>query len=243
VSDWNSYEEEETQEIKEANSHLSHVSPETPLLSKSQSLITNPHSTYPLSGCDDDIAPAEAVDTLSTFSPPVDSVSTIPDVLDLGEVEVDLTTPAVELDLGEVSTSSTPVGAGLVVPVREELQEARRDLSSTSPATPALPQKWKIVISITVLRENFSDFDSEAYCEDEDGQCPTELSQVLLTVVIEGQQELSVLGESVVFLRKVREVLASALRIALSLDNCPAHYEKGNLDEESRAKNGDYTPD
>ena len=241
VSDWNSYEEEEIQEIKEANSHLSHVSPGTPLLSESQSLITNPHSTYPLSGCDDDIAPEAAVDTLSTFSPPVDSVSTIPDVLDLGEVttglrretfgetfesrsvesrsgfdlsaqrstersrrspkverstsvDVDLTAPVVELDLSKVDVDLTaPVveldlglfGAGLVAPVREELQEARRDFSSTSPAAPALPQKWKIVISIT----------------------------------------------------------KSALRIALSLDNCPAHYEKGNLDEESRAKNGDYTPD
>jgi hypothetical protein len=259
VSDWNSYEEEETQEIMEANSRLSHVSPGTPLLSKSQSLITNPHSTYPLSGCDDDIAPEEAVDTLSTFSPSMDSVSTIPVVSDLGEVDVDLTTPAVELDLGEVSTLrqaqsnasvqlpngwlrnradselvelhaevSTPVGAGLVVPVREELQEARRDLSSTSPAAPALPQKWKIVISITVQRENFSNFDSEAYCEDENGQCPTELSQVLLTVC------------SCV---KCVKFSRFALRIALSLDNCPAHYEKGNLDEESRAKDGDYTPD
>jgi hypothetical protein len=236
VSDWNSYEEEETQEIKEANSRLSRVSPGTPLLSKSQSLITNPHSTYPLSGCDDDIAPEEAVDTLSTFSPPVDSVSTIPDVLDLGEVDVDLTAPAVELDLREVDVDLTApaveldlgeVGAGLVAPVREELQEARRDLSSTSPAAPALPQKWKIVISITVPPENFSNSDSEAYCEGEDGQCPTELTQVLLTV-IEGERERSVLGGSVVFLRKVREALALRLRIALSLDNCPAHYEKGN---------------
>ena len=267
VSDWNSYEEEETQEIKEANSRLSRVSPGTPLLSKSQSLITNPHSTYPLSGCDDDIAPEEAVDTLSTFSPPVDSVSTIPDVLDLGVFDVDLTAPAVELDLGvfdvdltapaveldldEVSTSvrlsahaevSTPVGAGLVAPVREELQEARRDFSSTSPAAPVLPQKWKIVISITVPPENFSNSDSEAYCEGEDGQCPTELTQVLLTV-IGGERERSVLGGSVVFLRKVREALALRIAIALSLDNCPAHYEKGNLDEESQAKNGDYAPD
>jgi len=34
------------------------------------------HSTYPLSGCDDGIASLEAVDTISTFSPPVETVST-----------------------------------------------------------------------------------------------------------------------------------------------------------------------
>jgi hypothetical protein len=34
------------------------------------------HSTYPLSGCDDGIASTQTVETISTFSPPVESVST-----------------------------------------------------------------------------------------------------------------------------------------------------------------------
>jgi hypothetical protein len=46
---------------------------------QTQNSLEITHSTSPQSGCDDGVEPAETVETLSTFSPPVDSVSTIAD--------------------------------------------------------------------------------------------------------------------------------------------------------------------
>jgi hypothetical protein len=46
---------------------------------QTQNSLEITHSTSPQSGCGDGVEPAEAVETLSTFSPPVESVSTIAD--------------------------------------------------------------------------------------------------------------------------------------------------------------------
>ena len=80
-------------------------------IQETKNSLLDTHSAYPLSGCDDGIAPTEAVDTLSTFHPPVDCVSTIESKLDSDEV-------------GAFSETGN-------------LNEARGDVSSTSPAAPA----------------------------------------------------------------------------------------------------------
>ena len=82
--------------------------------------ITN--SAYPLSGCDDGVAPAEAVDTQSTFSPPVDSASTF------------------ESPVDSVSTFQTQLPSREVGVGKEagELKECREDFSSCAPAAPTV---------------------------------------------------------------------------------------------------------
>jgi hypothetical protein len=58
------------------------ISDTTPPISNHQVLITNPHSTYPLSSCDDAIPSSQTVDNHSTFPPPVDNHSTFPSAAD-----------------------------------------------------------------------------------------------------------------------------------------------------------------
>jgi hypothetical protein len=62
--------------LMSSSSFLGNDSTFNPLPDSSQFLITNPHSTSPLSGCDDAIPSTEVVDTHSTFNPPVDTHST-----------------------------------------------------------------------------------------------------------------------------------------------------------------------
>ncbi len=56
-----------------------HPESEECFIPQTQNSLEIIHSTSPQSGCDDGVEPEEAVETLSTFTPPVDGVSTIAD--------------------------------------------------------------------------------------------------------------------------------------------------------------------
>jgi hypothetical protein len=107
--------------------------------SNSQSPISNSpdsleisHSTYPLSGCDDGIASPQVVETISTFSPPVESVSTF---LDLEEPD------------GTIPRTVFP-------------QNQRQETIGFA-ARSGVNVGWKVVISATASPQNLGISDSE----------------------------------------------------------------------------------
>jgi hypothetical protein len=104
------------------------------------------HSTYPLSSCDDDMASLEAVDTISTFAPPVESVSTFEDCAEPpGKIlHLKATQPMVN---GEEHIQD-----GIVLRVSRENQ-CKEPMDSRDAAVEV---EGKVILWVTAPSQNFS---------------------------------------------------------------------------------------
>src|ERR687886_516867 len=115
------------------------------------------HSTYPLSGCDDGIASTQAVETISTFSPPVESVSTFQDYSEPdGTISID---EATIFDTSGESLKNIQSGISLrVFPLNQH-----QELIDSNSLDAEKEVRWKVVLSTTALQENL-DISTE-YCQ------------------------------------------------------------------------------
>jgi hypothetical protein len=115
------------------------------------------HSTYPLSGCDDGIASTQAVETISTFSPPVESVSTFQDYSEPdGTISID---EATLFDTSGESLKNIQSGISLrVFPLNQH-----QELIDSNSLDAQKEVRWKVVLSTTALQKNL-DISTE-YCQ------------------------------------------------------------------------------
>jgi hypothetical protein len=112
------------------------------------------HSTSPLSGCDDAIASSQAVDTHSTSSPPVESVSTIADGKEAdGKISKD-----VETFQQNPSTTNGDslrnIQEGIVLRVFP-LNQHKEPRDSRS-LEAGIEVGWKVVLNTTALQKNLA---------------------------------------------------------------------------------------
>jgi hypothetical protein len=107
-----------------------------------QNSLGTTHPSSPLSGCDDGVAPSEAVDTQSTFSPPPASVSTFAD----GE----------EPD-GNIDKDEATQVTFIVFPLNQRKES--RDFPS---ADAGVQVGWKVVLNTTALHFILAISDSQA---------------------------------------------------------------------------------
>src|SRR5919202_63488 len=115
------------------------------------------HSTYPLSGCDDGIASTQAVEAKSTFSPPVESVSTFQDYFEPdGTISID---EATIFDTSGESLKNIQSGISpRVFPLNQH-----QELIDSNSLEAEKEVRWKVVLSTTALQENL-DISTE-YCQ------------------------------------------------------------------------------
>ena len=163
--------DEYAQSMDSENSWTQSQEEDERLVSQPPDTLSITQSAYPLFDCDDGIASSEVVDTISTFSPPEESVSTFtnceePD----GKVKRDEATQATTLLL----ESSGNIQEGMVFRVFPQ-NPPTESMDSTAPT--GVEVGWKVVISTTALPQNLGNVESVA-----GGQRPTEYPQVQVTV-------------------------------------------------------------
>ena len=125
---------------------------------QTQNSLEITHSTSPQSGCDDGVEPAEAVEILSTFSPPVESVSTIAEGEELDEkAEVF----GMKDELGISDSDEKPCSPLSWVTLRYALRAfgANANTLETSVESLETPQEG-IVFNVSVENQPKAPFDS-----------------------------------------------------------------------------------
>jgi len=138
-------------------------------ISQSSDSLEITHSTYPLSGCDDGVAGTEMVDTISTFYPPVEPLSTFTDceetdekaeVLTMkdekGTPESDKKLPPSYFTLHTSVESLETREEGIVFRVFSQKQ-CQEPIASTAPA--GVEVGWKVIISATAPTQNLGNFE------------------------------------------------------------------------------------
>jgi hypothetical protein len=163
--------DEYAQSMDSENSWTQSQEEDERLVSQSPDTLSITQSAYPLFDCDDGIASSEVVDTISTFSPPEESVSTFTDCEEPdGKVKRDEATQVTTLLL----ESSGNIQEGMVFRVFPQ-NPPTESMDSTAPT--GVEVGWKVVISTTALPQNLGNVESVA-----GGQRPTEYPQVQVTV-------------------------------------------------------------
>ena len=167
-----------------------HISTQSPVWD--ERLPQTPYSlgisqkAYPLSDCDDGVAPTEAVDTISTFSPPVESVSTLGDCAEPDEkIKRD---EAIQTTSNGESLENIQSGRVKEVFPQNPCKELTNSCTDAKPqvSTDAgVEVGCKVVISVTALPQNLGNFDSFIVAAPQElagGQRRTEYARVLVTV-------------------------------------------------------------